>query len=471
MVDVARSRRRARRHRAAAEGRPPARRRRRPRSRRDRLQAPAAVPVYGCRGLPRRGMRISCPTRCAGRRADIGGPRSGARGRVVALFAQHADSAAALAAFRVLEPTPARSPVRPSARWIAGSAPNGISASSIVWNIWRGSAAPAPRLRRWTRRWPPRAALAPLTESRPASGQLACLLAFWSSHARPIADDDPFASRDRRARAAIVEMLESLAAVHAAHDDPAWTIDELGIAVRRSIEDQTLVPAPEESRGVHLLDDQAVRYGRLRRRGDCRRGGSGLAGAPAAQHFLPAGDAQVAGWPSEKDRRAAGDARFLDLLTSRRGARSSPPLRSTRTRSSRARCSSTRFRARACPRRVRAVRGRAIFADESAVARAAGVRAVCRRCAALGELRTQRSAADAVEFHGTVRDIPPRAWSVSAIETYLDCPFKFFAQQCAQARGRTGRRRSDGSAPTGTSSSTTCSSDSITSSSSGSSSS
>ena len=43
-------------------------------------------------------------------------------------------------------------------------------------------------------------------------------------------------------------------------------------------------------------------------------------------------------------------------------------------------------------------------------------------------MRTQRSPADAPAFHGTVRGIPARPWSVSAIETYLDCPFKFFAQ-------------------------------------------
>jgi RecB family exonuclease len=44
------------------------------------------------------------------------------------------------------------------------------------------------------------------------------------------------------------------------------------------------------------------------------------------------------------------------------------------------------------------------------------------------EMRTTRSPADAADFHGSVRDVAPRAWSVSAIETYLDCPFKFFAQ-------------------------------------------
>jgi ATP-dependent helicase/nuclease subunit B len=52
------------------------------------------------------------------------------------------------------------------------------------------------------------------------------------------------------------------------------------------------------------------------------------------------------------------------------------------------------------------------------------------------DLRTTRSPAEAPGFHGTLAaglgddrsPFPARVWSVSALETYLDCPFKFFAQ-------------------------------------------
>jgi len=44
------------------------------------------------------------------------------------------------------------------------------------------------------------------------------------------------------------------------------------------------------------------------------------------------------------------------------------------------------------------------------------------------ELRLARSPAGAAEYHGSAGSAPARVWSVSAIETYLDCPFKFFAQ-------------------------------------------
>ena len=44
-------------------------------------------------------------------------------------------------------------------------------------------------------------------------------------------------------------------------------------------------------------------------------------------------------------------------------------------------------------------------------------------------LRVSRPSADRPEFHGVSGPPPkPRVWSVSGIETYLDCPFKFFAR-------------------------------------------
>ena len=44
------------------------------------------------------------------------------------------------------------------------------------------------------------------------------------------------------------------------------------------------------------------------------------------------------------------------------------------------------------------------------------------------EMRVARSAAADPMFHGQAGAAPSRPWSVSAIETYLNCPFKFFAQ-------------------------------------------
>ena len=161
-------------------------------------------------------------------------------------------------------------------------------------------------------------ALAPLTETHPASEQVACLIAFWSAFAKPIADDDPFASRERRARSAIVDMLPSLAAVHASHRDPDWTVDELSMAVRRWIEDQTFVPDADDRGAVRLLDDQAARYGDFDDVAIVGVIDQDWPERPRRNIFYPPALLKVLGWPSEKDRRAAADARFLDLLLSAR---------------------------------------------------------------------------------------------------------------------------------------------------------
>ena len=272
-------------------------------------------------------------------------------------------------------------------------------------------------------------ALAPLTATHPASEQLARLLAFWSAHARPIADDDPFASRERRARAAIAGMLPSLAAVHAAHDDPAWTVDEIGIAVRRWIEDQTFVPSPDDGSGVHLLDDRAVRYGDFEDVAIVGVVDQDWPERPRRNIFYPPAVLKSLGWPSEKDRRAAADARFLDLLASA----SRRTMVSTFTLDEDALVSRS-MQLDEMPRARLSSVARApfedarVFADEALSLEPIAFVPFQGEARSWAELRTKRSPADAPDFHGTVRDIPARAWSVSAIETYLDCPFKFFAQ-------------------------------------------
>jgi RecB family exonuclease len=272
-------------------------------------------------------------------------------------------------------------------------------------------------------------ALAPLTGTHPASEQLACLLAFWSDRARPIGDEDPFASRERRARAAITGMLPALAAVHAAHDDPAWTIDEVGIAVRRWIEDQTFAPEPDAAAGVYLLDDQAVRYGDFDDVAIVGVVDQDWPERPRRNIFYPPALLKSLGWPSEKDRRAAGDARFLDLLTS--AARRT--LVSTFTLDEDAIVSRSMQldeipRARLSAVAREALEDVRVFADEALSLEPIAFGPFQGDAGSWVTLRTERSPAGGADFHGTVPGIPARAWSVSAIETYLDCPFKFFAQ-------------------------------------------
>ena len=270
--------------------------------------------------------------------------------------------------------------------------------------------------------------LTALTELHPASEQLGRLLQFWSSHVRPLVDDDPLAVRDRRARGAIVDTLTALAAVHSAHDDREWTIDDLGIAVRRAIEGQTFEPEPAGG-GLHLIDDQAARYGAF---DDVTLVGvvePDWPERPRRNIFYPPTLLKSLGWPSEKDRRAAADARFLDLLAS--ASRRTFVFTFTLDEDalvSRSMQLDEIPRARLTTVARAPVEGARVFLDEALSLAPVTLAPLDAASRAWAELRTGRSPADGAEFHGTVHGTHVRAWSVSALETYLDCPFKFFAQ-------------------------------------------
>jgi RecB family exonuclease len=259
--------------------------------------------------------------------------------------------------------------------------------------------------------------LAPLQTSRPASEQIRTLLEFWSAHARPLVADDPFAARELRARAAIVGALERLATVHAAQGDPAWKIEDVSVAVRRAVEEQTFVPESSE-RGLQLLDDQAARYGDFDLVFIVGLVEHEWPESPRRNIFYPPSLLRALGWPTERDRRAAADARFLDLLASARRR----TIVSTFTLDDDALVMPSlqldeipRARLSSVPTEWR----------DAGPAAAEPSGDAARQWMAL---RTARSDAAAPMFHGSVGPRPPRPWSVSALETYVGCPFKFFAQ-------------------------------------------
>jgi RecB family exonuclease len=264
---------------------------------------------------------------------------------------------------------------------------------------------------------------------RPASAQIRTLLDFWLAHVRPLEDGDTFTDRERRARAAILELLATLAAVHEAQDDPVWTVDDLGLAVRRGIEEQTFA-AQSAGAGVHLVDDQAVRYGDFDEVTILGMIEPDWPDRPRRNIFYPPALLKSLGWPTEKDRRAADDARFLDLLASA----SKRTVISTFTLDDDALVSrSVQLDEIPRARLSSAVRsandGTRVFVDEALSIDPPAFDALLPAVREWAEMRIGRTPGTAAEFHGAVGPSPPRVWSVSALETYLDCPFKFFAQR------------------------------------------
>jgi ATP-dependent helicase/nuclease subunit B len=308
--------------------------------------------------------------------------------------------------------------------------------------------------------------LMPLATARPASEQFRLLRQFWTSHLRPIDDSDRLAPRETRARAAVADMLLALEAVHAAHDDPEWAIREIALAVRRWIEEHTfapsavpasvppatsvpggtiLPPGTEVAQGtevdappdVQLLDDQAARYGLFDDVSIVGVVDQEWPERPRRNIFYPPSLLKSLGWPSEKDRRSAADARFLDLLGS--ASRRTQVFTFTLDEDA---IVSRSMQLDEIPRArlstiAREPSGDArVFVDEALSLEPVAVDRLDGEARSWADLRTTRSPAAAPDFHGTVATgpgdgtspLPARVWSVSALETYLDCPFKFFAQ-------------------------------------------
>ncbi len=270
--------------------------------------------------------------------------------------------------------------------------------------------------------------LEPLTLERPASEQIRTLLGFWRTHARPLADDR-FASRERRARGALDDLLSALAGVHAAQDDPLWSSDDLAAAVRRAVAEQTFV-ADSAVSGVQLLDDQAVRYGDFDTVAIVGLIEADWPETPRRNIFYPPALLKSLGWPSEKDRRAADDARFLDLL----GCASKRTSLSTFTLEDDALVSRSVLLDEVPRSRLSSVARKAnddarVFVDEALSIEPPLLDRLDPAAREWAALRMTRTPADSHDFHGSVGALDSRPWSVSALETYLDCPFKFYAQR------------------------------------------
>jgi RecB family exonuclease len=255
--------------------------------------------------------------------------------------------------------------------------------------------------------------LAPLASSRPASEQLRGLFDFLQRHFRPLEPDGEFTTREQLGRDALLEILHRIAAARERHHDAPWTIDDLASAVRRWIAEQTFQVA-DAADGVHLLDDQAARYGDFDDMTIVGLIEHEWPERPRRNIFYPPALLKSLGWPTEKDRRAADDARFLDLLAS--------PSRD--------------IALSAFTLDDEVLVTRSILLDEVGRARLSAVQrstSMENVASANGErdwarLRAGRSSSDLDIFHGAAGSRLEASWSVSALETYTTCPFKFFAQ-------------------------------------------
>lgn len=272
--------------------------------------------------------------------------------------------------------------------------------------------------------------LAPLRDRAAASVHLGRVERFLRDRMRPLQQEDPFAPREARGRVATLTLLETLADAHRRHHDPEWTQEELAASVRRWIEEHTFA-GESAFGGMQLLDDRAARYGSF---DDITIVGLVESEWPEPQArniFYPSGLLKALGWFSERTRRRAADARFVDLLgaADRRVAVSTVTLdddaivvRSMQLDEI------PRARLATAPTADRPAR---ITTDEALALEPAApvvIDALPQSMRDWATRRIRRTRPDEPGYHGSVGGLPERTWSVSALETYVACPFKFFAQ-------------------------------------------
>jgi len=244
------------------------------------------------------------------------------------------------------------------------------------------------------------------------------VLRFLSTHENLPGPDDPLRARQLRARGAVLALMRSLRDAYRRFDSRMVGFEEVAAMVRRAIETRTFAPRSGDC-GVHLVDADSAAFGEF----DFVQ----LAGLvdgewperPRRNIFYSPAILRDLGWPSDADRVEATRASFADLL--RLPAKSlsvstfslehdtivSPSI--LLDDATALGCITAGVPARAAP-------DEAILLSEAA--RAWAARRVARP-------------ADSLKGGQTSPHIPA-AYSVSALERYQDCPFKFFASDVLQ---------------------------------------
>ncbi|MSO57207.1 MAG: PD-(D/E)XK nuclease family protein [Acidobacteria bacterium] len=285
-----------------------------------------------------------------------------------------------------------------------------------------------------------RAAVAAADELRALSAperpsvQLAALAAFLDAHDRRPPAGDPLHERHRRARAAVLSAIHGLRRAHEHLDDSPAPIAGAIAMIRRWIEGQTFSPRAGTS-GVQLLDAQAARYGDFDEvflvgliEGEWPQRSS-------KNIFYPSSLLGQLDWPDSRMALAGERAAFQDLMTL---ARRQVHL-STFELENDSIVGPSVFLEEADRLGVRmltreAARPGRIFVHEGLTGDPVAAEAVDGEAAAWLDLRTGRSEAAGGQFHGAAASYQPAAYSVSSLERYLQCPFRFFSERVLDLR-------------------------------------
>jgi len=265
--------------------------------------------------------------------------------------------------------------------------------------------------------------LVPLRSSAGVAMHLDCLLAFLTAHdSRPGPDPDPedfLRARQLRARAAVHALLRALRDAYVRFDGTIAEFDEIAAMVRRGIEAHTFAPRSGDT-GVHLVDAESARFGEFEFVQLAGLVDGEWPDRPRRNIFYSPAILRDLGWPADVDRVEGARASFVDLL----------------------RLPSKQLVASTFSLELDSIVGPSTFVDEidNALYTVAAARvfeyealgldpinttALSEGARAWAERRLQTPADPALR--GRTAGHVTKAYSVSALERYQDCPFKFFA--------------------------------------------
>jgi RecB family exonuclease len=272
--------------------------------------------------------------------------------------------------------------------------------------------------------------LAPLAGAHAVAALMAGVLGFLDRHLQPLDDASPLAEREARVRTAVLDACRSLASAYARFD-PETALDVAGVAaaIRRWLGAQTFAPRTGAG-GVQIVDAATAPYGEF---DEVQIVGLIDADWPERERrsiFYPAFLLQSLGWPEERKRLDGARAAFVDLLglASRRFALSTITLEDDAIVEPSAFLHEVR--ALAPPRQVVAedVPAR-IFPWEALALDPPALDALPEPARTWAAFRRSRTPAADPAFHGAAGPWALPRISVSRLERYLDCPFKFYAAE------------------------------------------
>ena len=266
--------------------------------------------------------------------------------------------------------------------------------------------------------------LQPLTDRGAASRLLDTMLSFLSRHDVRIDGMDDLDRRQSRARAAIRGAIRDLGSAHAEFDDPICDPSDVRAAIRRWIEGRTFDVRAGRG-GIQLVDAQAASYGSFARiaivglvedEWPQRRGRS---------IFYPASLLRQLGWSGDAGWMRAARARFYDLLR----LPTEQVMLSTFVLEDDAIVGPSMFieelpDAGLMGEPVVERPGFRVSVDEAMTLEPVVATAVSGEAALWLSVRMAR---ETPRPAGHVGAVEPRTYSVSAVERYVACPFKYFA--------------------------------------------